>query len=73
MCHFPPDYMWVLFPDVVMVIVSEVAVDVIKHAFITKFNDIPADVRINPDIAFSEHSFIRQLTNCILLYVYCLF
>ncbi|KAM6972287.1 transmembrane anterior posterior transformation protein 1 homolog [Aplochiton taeniatus] len=39
-----PDHLWVLFPDVVMVIASEVAVDVVKHAFITKFNDITADV-----------------------------
>lgn len=33
-----------LFPDVVMVLTSEVAVDIVKHAFITKFNDISADV-----------------------------
>ncbi|KAF7663139.1 hypothetical protein LDENG_00217540 [Lucifuga dentata] len=39
-----PDHLWVLFPDVFMVITSEVAVDIIKHAFITKFNDITADV-----------------------------
>ncbi|KAM3612599.1 uncharacterized protein V6R79_010813 [Siganus canaliculatus] len=39
-----PDHLWVLFPDVFMVVVSEVAVDIIKHAFITKFNDITADV-----------------------------
>ncbi|KAM7009111.1 transmembrane anterior posterior transformation protein 1 homolog [Tautogolabrus adspersus] len=39
-----PDHLWVLFPDVVMVIASEVAVDIVKHAFITKFNDISADV-----------------------------
>uniref|UniRef100_A0A3Q2PA44 Transmembrane anterior posterior transformation 1b n=1 Tax=Fundulus heteroclitus TaxID=8078 RepID=A0A3Q2PA44_FUNHE len=39
-----PDHFWVLFPDVVMVITSEVAVDIVKHAFITKFNDISADV-----------------------------
>ncbi|TWW55363.1 Transmembrane anterior posterior transformation protein 1 -like protein [Takifugu flavidus] len=38
------DYMWGLVPDVIMVIISEVAVDVVKHAFITKFNDISADV-----------------------------
>ncbi|KAF3694184.1 Transmembrane anterior posterior transformation protein 1 -like protein [Channa argus] len=38
-----PDHLWVLFPDVFMVVTSEVAVDVIKHAFITKFNDITAD------------------------------
>ncbi|XP_016102749.1 transmembrane anterior posterior transformation protein 1 homolog [Sinocyclocheilus grahami] len=39
-----PDHLWVLFPDVCMVIASETAVDVVKHAFITKFNDITADV-----------------------------
>nr|XP_046263169.1 transmembrane anterior posterior transformation protein 1 homolog isoform X2 [Scatophagus argus] len=39
-----PDHMWMLFPDVFMVIISEVAVDIIKHAFITKFNDITAEV-----------------------------
>ncbi|XP_043113495.1 transmembrane anterior posterior transformation protein 1 homolog isoform X3 [Puntigrus tetrazona] len=38
------DHLWVLLPDVFMVIMSEVAVDVVKHAFITKFNDITADV-----------------------------
>lgn len=36
-----------LFPDVVMVLASEVAVDVVKHAFITKFNDISADVSLS--------------------------
>ncbi|KAK1175284.1 hypothetical protein AOXY_G2968 [Acipenser oxyrinchus oxyrinchus] len=39
-----PDHLWVLFPDVCMVIASEIIVDVVKHAFITKFNDITADV-----------------------------
>ncbi|XP_025777887.1 transmembrane anterior posterior transformation protein 1 homolog [Puma concolor] len=39
-----PDHLWVLFPDVCMVIASETAVDIVKHAFITKFNDITADV-----------------------------
>ncbi|XP_068448997.1 transmembrane anterior posterior transformation protein 1 homolog isoform X1 [Clinocottus analis] len=39
-----PDHLWVLFPDVFIVVTSEVAVDIIKHAFITKFNDITADV-----------------------------
>ncbi|XP_030638189.1 transmembrane anterior posterior transformation protein 1 homolog [Chanos chanos] len=38
------DHLWVLLPDVCMVIASEVAVDVVKHAFITKFNDLTADV-----------------------------
>uniref|UniRef100_A0A673NHI3 Transmembrane anterior posterior transformation protein 1 homolog n=1 Tax=Sinocyclocheilus rhinocerous TaxID=307959 RepID=A0A673NHI3_9TELE len=38
------DHLWVLLPDVLIVIMSEVAVDIVKHAFITKFNDITADV-----------------------------
>ncbi|XP_068182291.1 transmembrane anterior posterior transformation protein 1 homolog [Antennarius striatus] len=42
--EWKPDYMWVLFPNVFLVIVSEVAVDVIKHTFITKFNDLPSAV-----------------------------
>lgn len=41
------DHLWVLFPDVCMVIASEIAVDIVKHAFITKFNDITADVCIS--------------------------
>lgn len=40
------DHLWVLFPDVCMVVASEIAVDIVKHAFITKFNDITADVCI---------------------------
>ncbi|CAD5113030.1 DgyrCDS2230 [Dimorphilus gyrociliatus] len=33
-----------LIPDILMVLVSEIIVDGVKHAFITKFNEIPADV-----------------------------
>lgn len=43
--------MWALLPDVVVVIISEVVVDVIKHAFITKFNEIPADVSAEGDVS----------------------
>lgn len=45
---FFSEHLWVLFPDVFIVVTSEVAVDIIKHAFITKFNDITADVRSKP-------------------------
>lgn len=38
------DHFWELLPDVVTVLVAEVCVDWVKHAFITKFNEIPADV-----------------------------
>ena len=39
------DHLWVLLPDALMVLLSEVLVDWGKHAFILKFNEIPADVR----------------------------
>ncbi|XP_018601843.2 transmembrane anterior posterior transformation protein 1 homolog isoform X1 [Scleropages formosus] len=39
-----PDHLWVLLPDVSMAVASEIAVDIVKHAFVTKFNDITADV-----------------------------
>lgn len=55
------DHLWVLFPDVFMVVTSEVAVDIIKHAFITKFNDITADVRTTLDI---HVSFTNNLSFC---------
>ncbi|XP_076878469.1 transmembrane anterior posterior transformation protein 1 homolog isoform X10 [Brachyhypopomus gauderio] len=38
------DHLWVLLPDAFMVVTSEITVDIVKHAFITKFNDITADV-----------------------------
>lgn len=55
------DHLWVLFPDVVMVLASEVTVDVVKHAFITKFNDISADVSSPP---ISVGAGLIQRTNC---------
>ncbi|XP_077992355.1 transmembrane anterior posterior transformation protein 1 homolog [Glandiceps talaboti] len=38
------DHLWELIPDVLTVLIAEVCVDWVKHAFITKFNEIPADV-----------------------------
>ena len=34
------DQFWILLPDCVSIILVEVAVDWIKHAFITRFNDL---------------------------------
>lgn len=39
-----PDHIWVILPDTLMVLGAEVLVDWIKHAFITKFNEISAEV-----------------------------
>ncbi|KAJ8317668.1 hypothetical protein KUTeg_005572 [Tegillarca granosa] len=38
------DQVWVIIPDAVLVLVAEVMVDWIKHAFILKFNETKADV-----------------------------
>ncbi|KAK5649484.1 hypothetical protein RI129_000513 [Pyrocoelia pectoralis] len=38
------DSFWVLLPDCFMVLLAEVFVDWIKHAFITRFNDLQLDV-----------------------------
>uniref|UniRef100_A0A8C6WYJ6 Transmembrane anterior posterior transformation 1a n=1 Tax=Neogobius melanostomus TaxID=47308 RepID=A0A8C6WYJ6_9GOBI len=47
-------HLWKLIPVVVMVVVSEVAVDIVKHAFVTKFNNISAEVysEYRTDLAF---------------------
>lgn len=37
-------YLWKLVPVVLMVVIAEVAVDIIKHAFVTRFNNISAEV-----------------------------
>ncbi|XP_038071065.1 transmembrane anterior posterior transformation protein 1 homolog [Patiria miniata] len=38
------DHFWELIPDLISVLVAEILVDWVKHAFITKFNSIPAEV-----------------------------
>ncbi|XP_033633187.1 transmembrane anterior posterior transformation protein 1 homolog [Asterias rubens] len=38
------DHFWELIPDLFSVLVAEILVDWVKHAFITKFNSIPAEV-----------------------------
>uniref|UniRef100_A0A1B6D317 Protein TAPT1 homolog n=1 Tax=Clastoptera arizonana TaxID=38151 RepID=A0A1B6D317_9HEMI len=36
--------LWVMVPDCLMVLISEIIVDWIKHAFITRFNELPVEV-----------------------------
>lgn len=43
-CIFFVERFWVLLPDCLMVLFAEVLVDWIKHAFITRFNELPVDV-----------------------------
>ena len=43
-CVFFVERFWVLLPDCLMVLFAEVLVDWIKHAFITRFNELPVDV-----------------------------
>ena len=41
---FFSEHFWVLIPDIILVMLAEFLVDWVKHAFITKFNEIPFDV-----------------------------
>lgn len=64
------DRLWVLVPDCVMVILAEVLVDWIKHAFITRFNELQVEevyrdyttslaydvAQTRQKYAFSDHS-----------------
>uniref|UniRef100_A0A5S6R3U6 Eukaryotic membrane protein n=1 Tax=Trichuris muris TaxID=70415 RepID=A0A5S6R3U6_TRIMR len=38
------EHFYEMLPDVLLVFIAEILVDWVKHAFITKFNEIPADV-----------------------------
>ncbi|XP_041368796.1 transmembrane anterior posterior transformation protein 1 homolog isoform X2 [Gigantopelta aegis] len=59
------DHIWVIVPDVILVLGAEFIVDWIKHAFITKFNEISSDayqdftVNLIQDMASSrqKHAF----------------
>ena len=35
--------MWDILPDVAVIVISEILIDWIKHAFVTKFNGIPVE------------------------------
>jgi len=63
------DSFWTLAPDCLLVLGAEILVDWIKHAFITRFNEVPADVykdytislaydlaQTKQKYAFSDHS-----------------
>jgi hypothetical protein len=43
-CIVITERFWVLVPDCMMVLLAELLVDWIKHAFITRFNELPVDV-----------------------------
>ena len=48
-----PGHLETLIPELLMVFCSEMFVDWVKHAFITKFNDIQPEVRIG---VYSMHT-----------------
>ena len=63
------DSFWSLAPDCLLVLGAEIMVDWVKHAFITRFNDLPSDVykyytislaydlaQTKQKYAFSDHS-----------------
>lgn len=57
------EHVWVILPDAVMVFGAEILVDWVKHAFILKFNEIPADVSLM--ISTVNHSiYMYMYTHC---------
>ena len=60
-CPFHTEHIVPMLPIFVVVLLSEVVVDWIKHAFITKFNDISPNVYrryraiLSKDLATSRH------------------
>ncbi len=61
------EHLWVLIPDVLMVLTCEFLVDWVKHAFIVKFNEIPVEVykeytvSIAYDLAASRHKNVSKM------------
>ena len=55
------DHFWVLIPDLLMVMMFEFLVDWVKHAFITKFNDIPAEVSVIQLVCYFVHPIILRM------------
>lgn len=49
------EHVWVILPDAMLVFVAEILVDWVKHAFILKFNEIPADV------SFMIHMYLQLI------------
>ncbi|XP_033756022.1 transmembrane anterior posterior transformation protein 1 homolog [Pecten maximus] len=48
------DHVWLIIPDVVIVLCAELMVDWVKHAFILKFNEMPADIYHTYKLRLSE-------------------
>lgn len=70
---FVVERFWVLVPDCLMVLFAEVLVDWIKHAFITRFNELPVDVYRDYTISLAyDMAQTRQKHVSILLLLVCL-
>ncbi|XP_060063301.1 transmembrane anterior posterior transformation protein 1 homolog [Ylistrum balloti] len=48
------EHIWVIIPDVVIVLCAELMVDWVKHAFILKFNEMSADIYYAYKLRLSE-------------------
>lgn len=61
------EYIIPMLPIFLLVLISEMVVDWIKHAFITKFNDISPDVYrkyraiLSKDLVTSRHGNVRKM------------
>jgi hypothetical protein len=66
-----PDHLWQLVPDIVMVLIAEVLVDWLKHAFIVKFNDISSDVSLHASFTGGRND-LKQILNILTMLASCI-
>lgn len=61
--HWSEDHFLVLFPDVLLVLAAEVWVDWCKHAFVTRFNDLPSAVYADYATSLAYHLAATKLAH----------
>lgn len=58
-----PDHIAVILPDAVMILIAEVIVDWLKHAFITKFNEISQEVYADYSLSLAQDMISSRQTH----------
>lgn len=71
--NWSDDQLWILIPDCICILIAELLVDWVKHAFITRFNEISFDVyedysiSLAYDLASSKLKSVSILVTVILM------
>lgn len=69
---------WILLPDCILVLVSEIFVDWIKHAFISRFNELQPEIykeytiSLAYDVAKTRQKYVRFFSyDIFFIYIKC--